>query len=107
VIRATEVTLRPLATAKKLDHATATTVSPGLSYRLSELEMLCLRPLLFHSEATYLAAHNLKGKLSYLQGLLKSSNPEALNLWKSELTREFRLASSAIFQEVDSLLKNS
>ncbi len=107
VIRATEVTLRPLATAKKLDSATATAVSPGLSYRLSELEMLCLRPLLFHSEATYLAVHNLKGKLSYLQGLLKSGNPEALDLWKSELTREFRRASSAIFQEVDTLLKHS
>jgi DNA-binding NtrC family response regulator len=107
VIRATEVTLRPLTRARKLDPPTARAVAPGLSLRLSELEMLCLRPWLFKSETTYLAAHNLKGKLSYLQGLLRTSNPEALALWRNELTQEFRLASSAIFKEVDALLKSS
>lgn len=106
VIRATEVTLQPLTGARKLDPAVAKAAAPGLSLRLSELEMLCLRPVLFHSETTYLTAHNLKGKLSYFQGLLKTSGPEALALWKNELTQEFRLASSAIFKEVDALLKS-
>lgn len=107
VIRATEVTLRPLAAVQKLDQETARSVAPGLSYRLGELEMLCLRRVLFHSHPTYLMVHNLKKKLSDLQGLLKDGSPAALNLWKSELTPEFRLASAAIFKEVDALLKSS
>jgi hypothetical protein len=70
--------------------------------------MLCLHPLLFRSEMTFTMVHRLKGKLTYLQGLLqKSDGKETLRYWKEDTAEEFRLVLSTIFQEVDALLKGS
>ena len=108
VIRATKVSLRPIVEAERLDRETLAAVLPGLDLRLNELDMLCLHPLLFHSEMTFTMVHHLKGKLTYLQGLLqKSDGKEILRYWKEETAEEFRLVLSTIFQEVDALLKGS
>ncbi len=108
VIRATKVSLRPIVEAERLDRETLAAVLPGLDLRLNELDMLCLHPLLFHSEMTFTMVHHLKGKLTYLQGLLqKNDGKEVLRYWKEETAEEFRLVLSTIFQEVDALLKGS
>lgn len=108
VIRATKVTLRPIVDGEKLDRQTMAAVLPGLDLRLNELDVLCFRPLLFHSEMTFNLVHRLKGKLSYLQGLLqKHDGQEALQYWQDETAEEFRLVLSKIFQEVDALLTGS
>lgn len=108
VIRATKVTLRPIVDGGKLDRETTAAVLAGLDLRLNELDVLCFRPLLFHSEMTFNLVHRLKGKLSYLQGLLqKHDGQEALQYWKDETAEEFRLVLSKIFQEVDALLTES
>jgi hypothetical protein len=108
VIRATKVTLRPIVDGGKLDRETMAAVLTGLDLRLNELDVLCFRPLLFHSEMTFNLVHRLKGKLSYLQGLLQKHNgQEALQYWKDETAEEFRLVLSKIFQEVDALLTES
>jgi transcriptional regulator with AAA-type ATPase domain len=108
VIRATKITLRPIVEGEKLDRQTIAAVLPGLDLRLNELDMLCLHPLLFRSEMTFTLVHRLKGKLTYLQGLMeKSDGQEVLRYWKDETAEEFRVALSTIFQEVDALLKGS
>ena len=108
VIRATKITLRPIVEGEKLDRQTIPAVLPGLDLRLNELDMLCLHPLLFRSEMTFTMVHRLKGKLTYLQGLMqKHDGQEALQCWKNEASEEFRLVLSTIFQEVDALMKES
>jgi DNA-binding NtrC family response regulator len=108
VIRATKVTLRPIVEGERLDRDTLAAVLPSLDLRLNELDILCFHPLLFRSEMTFTLVHRLKGKLTYLQGLLqKSDGREALRYWQDESAEEFRLVLSTIFQEVDGLLKES
>ena len=108
VIRATKITLRPIVEGEQLDRQTIAAVLPGFDLRLNELDMLCLHPLLFRSELTFTLVHRLKGKLTYLQGLMqKSDGKEVLRYWKDESAEEFRLVLSTIFQEVAALLKES
>jgi transcriptional regulator with AAA-type ATPase domain len=108
VIRATKITLRPIVEGSKLDRESMAAVLPGLDLRLNELDVLCYRPLLFHSEMTFNLVHRLKGKLTYLQGLLQQQDgQEARRYWQDETAEEFRLVLSTIFQEVDTLLKES
>jgi hypothetical protein len=107
VIRATKVTLRPIVEGEKLDRETIAAVLPGLDLRLNELDVLCFRPLLFHSEMTFTLVHRLKGKLTYLQSLVKNNGQEVLRYWRDETAEAFRLVLSTIFQEVNALLKES
>jgi transcriptional regulator with AAA-type ATPase domain len=103
VVRACKVTLRPVIAPRKISPDTIEAVDSAFRHRLSELELLCLRPLLFNSEVAFSVVYRLKGKLSYLQSLLKADARKARSFWKKELADEFRLTLTAVFQEVERL----
>ncbi len=60
-----------------MDGKTIDTAHSALHYRLHELELLCLHPLLFHNEITFEVVHRLKGKLEYFHSLLGKGAKEA------------------------------
>lgn len=82
------------------------TVRESLRARLGELDALCLNPLMFHSKVTFDVIDGLKDKLSYFYGLLAGDPKVAFGFWKSEVTRELKLALTAIFQESERLEAN-
>jgi DNA-binding NtrC family response regulator len=106
VLRACVVSARPLVEGNQTDVATAATVRASLRARLGELEVLCLNPLLFHSKVTFDVVDGLKEKLSYFYGLLDGDGKVALSYWKNEVSREMKLALTAIFQESERLDAN-
>jgi DNA-binding NtrC family response regulator len=103
VIRACKVTLRPVVEKRRIDAEAIESVDSPLRHRLSELEVLCMRPLLFHNEVTFSVVHQLKGKLSYFHSLLHSDPKAALSYWRDEVAGQFKLALSAVFGEVERL----
>jgi len=106
VLRACVVSVRPLVEGNQTDVATAASVRASLRARLGELEVLCLNPLLFHSKVTFDVVDGLKEKLSYFYGLLEGDGKVALSFWKNEVSREMKLALTAIFQESERLEAN-
>jgi len=106
VLRACVVSVRPLVEGNQTDIASAASVRASLRARLGELEVLCLNPLLFHSKVTFDVMDGLKERLSYFYGLLESDGKVALSYWKNEVSREMKLALTAIFQESERLEAN-
>jgi DNA-binding NtrC family response regulator len=104
VIRACEVTLRPLLKQKLPGTKAVHAVRDALRYRLQELETLNLHPLLFHSERTFTAVHAFEGKLGHFHRLLKKEVAEALGYWEKEVAEACKLALSAIFEEVERVM---
>lgn len=104
VIRACQVTLQPLVEKKHTDATSTGAVHDTLHYRLQELEVLCLHPLLFHGEDTFEAVMRLKGRLEDLHPLLRRGPDEAVQHFNKELSAEFRGALSAIFKEVEQVI---
>jgi DNA-binding NtrC family response regulator len=101
VCRAAEVSLRPLRKGKKTMDATALTHLTGaLAQHINELEMLCLHTLLFHSEETYSAVNQLKGKLTYLKSLLEENPASVPRFLARDLRPCFEQTSARIFEEV-------
>jgi DNA-binding NtrC family response regulator len=62
VLRAYKVALRPVLDQKSPDARAVESVVRALWNYLRELDVLCLRPLLFHSHATFSVVLKLKGK---------------------------------------------
>lgn len=106
VVRASSVTLMPIIENNDPDAKSVVSVRESLSYRLNELEMLTLKPLLFHSEVSFSAVYGLKGKLAYFQNLLKDDSKSAQNFWKQELENEFKSVLSIVFKEIERVLRN-
>jgi hypothetical protein len=106
VLRACVVSARPLVEGNQTDVATAACVRASLRARLGELEVLCLNPLLFHSKVTFDLVDGLKEKLSYFYGLVDGDGKVALSYWRNEVSREMKLALTAIFQESERLDAN-
>ena len=105
-MRACKVTLRPVVEEKKTDAQTAHSIQNLLHQRIQELEVLCMRPLLFHSEVAFSVVHRLKGRLFYFHSLLQSDPRSALRYWKKEVADEFKLVLSTIFHEVSLLTRS-
>ncbi|TRZ54056.1 sigma-54-dependent Fis family transcriptional regulator [bacterium] len=61
-----------------------------LRLRLNELEILCLRPLLFSTEILFSDVNQFKGKLFYFQNLLQQSVSEALQYGKKEVLKDLK-----------------
>jgi DNA-binding NtrC family response regulator len=106
VVRATRITLQPVLERKRHDPGAAESVHVSLRERLNELELLCMRPLLFHSEVAFSVVYRLKGKLSYFGSLLKTDGAAALRYWRKEVADEFKLVLTTVFQEVQRLTES-
>jgi DNA-binding NtrC family response regulator len=84
VIRACEVTVRPLLEKRPSPAAVATTHA-SMHYRLRELGLLCGHPKLFGDEKTFLRVDELKGKLAYFHDELESDVRKAVRYWRSRV----------------------
>lgn len=104
VLRAAQVGLRPLSADQPLDRSGVAPVAAALEHRMSELELLCLRPLLFHGEAAFGAVRRVKDRLGSLVGTLRTDPVAVRDRWWGELDQDFASALTTIFQEVDRLL---
>ncbi|MGC8493459.1 MAG: sigma 54-interacting transcriptional regulator [Syntrophobacteraceae bacterium] len=104
-IRACEVSLSPM-TVSPLAPGVLASVQDALRMRLNELEMLCVNPLLFKSEALFCEINMFKGKLAYLQGLLQKDGGEAATFWEKEGAEVAAKVRSAIAVEIKGLLGN-
>lgn len=103
VVRAVEVSLRPLVGERRTDPDSIAKVRSALCRRIEELELLCLHPLLFRSEVTFAIIHQLKGKASYFLSLLDKDVHSALAYCKGDLSELLKLARQAIFEEAGQL----
>jgi MoxR-like ATPase len=83
----------------------STQVKNSLSLRLHELELLCNRPLLFHSEIAFTMVYRLMGKLTYFGSLLQKDTEKARRYWRKEITDELELVQSSIFKEVERIVE--
>ncbi len=99
VLRACQVTVRPVVEERRVNAATFAAVHVTLHHRLHELELLCMQPFLFNSEGTFSAVYGLKGKLAYFHGLLETDTKDALRYWKTQVVGEFNAALSGVLQE--------
>jgi transcriptional regulator with AAA-type ATPase domain len=103
MLRTTEVTLPPLFGEQKTDTPTVAGVQTSLKFRLCEMEMLCLHPLLFPSEAMFSRVYQLKGKLTYLESLLTQDAHEGRRFWEKQVAGEMGQVLTAISQEIKGL----
>ncbi len=103
VVNACKIAILP-AVETKAATGVAESVNTALRRNLNELEWLCLRPLLFHTEFTFSIVYRLKGKLSYCLGLLETDPARVARFWKKELAEEFKFTLSTVFKEVHQLL---
>jgi len=69
------------------------------------VDILCARPLLFHSEVVFNTIHGLKGKIAYLLGVLSDDAARAVQYARAVLRPELEQAGSAVFKEVERLLE--
>ena len=106
VLRAVKVSLRPVVGDARADDATAGRVRAEVRQRVDELELLCMRPLLFYGETTFSVIDRLKGRLVTVLRVLAEDAARTGPAGKTDLEAEFRLALSTIFREVDRLLRD-
>jgi DNA-binding NtrC family response regulator len=102
VLRAAQVALRP---ETRPDDAIED-VAATLGHRVSELELLCVSPILFHGEHAYGAVRRVKDRLRELVPALRSQ-PERLRNARADLGPDFGVALTTIFHEVDTLLRSA
>lgn len=107
VLRAAKVSLRPVVGEKPAENAVVARVRAEIRQRVNELELLCMRPLLFYGETAFAVVHRLKGKLVKVYRMLEKDTAEVHSYWKGDLEEEFRLALSTIFREVDRLMREA
>src|SRR5262245_37856964 len=106
VLRACAVSVRPLVEGNRADVTTAASVRASLRTRLGELEVLCLNPMLLHSNLTFDLVDRLKERISYCCGLLEGDPGVAVSYWKNEVAGPLKMALAGIFQEAQRLEAN-
>jgi DNA-binding NtrC family response regulator len=102
LVRAVQVALRPLLQGHQLDREA---LAPVLEQRVSELELLCLQPLLFHGEYAFSIVRRVKDQLHALAESLRGDPAQPLARGRQELEADCDLALSTLFKEVDKLLE--
>ena len=102
VISALKSALTPasVSTSQNLAPPSVETVRSSLRAPLAELEMLCLRPLLFRSFPTYDKVARLREKVTHLLEL----RPEAFTAAIHTISCEIDAVLAALFMEVEELL---
>jgi DNA-binding NtrC family response regulator len=101
--RASVVELEKLGNAA--DETARRTAHTAFQHRLSELELLTLRPLLFHGRETYAAVDKFKYAFHAFSRQLESQPAPALQFWRTEGEAALKKVVSALFAEVQRVLK--
>ena len=107
VIDATEHLLKKMLSYKKRDSRSNARLQTALNLRIHEFEKLCRNPLLFHGQQTFSDVNNLKGRITWLLGLLRKNRKEAISYWKMEVAGSFKKAFEMVFSEIEKLLAES
>lgn len=107
VIRAAEITIKPVIEKKKIDKKTVHAVHSALQYRLDELKRLCEYPLRFNSQAVFDKIKQLESKLMFFASLLKEDAGDALRHWRENPADEFSSALSAAHKEIEKAIRAS
>jgi DNA-binding NtrC family response regulator len=105
-IQACVATLRPIVEDGRTDREAVDAVHATLHYRLLELERLCQTPLLFHGELTFEVVDRFTHQLAQIHRQLERSPAEARRHWETDLARDLKLGLSAIFNEVNQLIRS-
>ncbi len=105
VVNATERLTKAIVNRTYTDIKNVSLDSSQLRLRLDELDMLCIHPLLFHSQSTFDSINILKSKLLYFQRLLSDDARAARKHWKENTADEFNIALSSVINEAEELMK--
>jgi hypothetical protein len=104
VIRAAQVPLRDVMKGRDRTPERFDLIAKATEDRVNELEVLCARPLLFHSARTFGLVRRLKERLRDFAERLRANPEQALNYWRAEMEPEFEYARNAAFEEVERVL---
>jgi transcriptional regulator with PAS, ATPase and Fis domain len=104
VVHGSEHAIRPAMEKIKWDEGALLSLQETMKFRYYELEKLCQKPLFFHHETTFSSVNGLKGKITYLMGLLEKDGQEAQRYWNAEVSQVFGTVTSAVFREIERVL---
>jgi two-component system response regulator PilR (NtrC family) len=104
VLRAIQVAIEPLLEIGIVAAGERERLSVVLRNRISELDLLLLRPLLFHDEVVFGLCAGLRDRIVRLQSSLEKDSSAVRGMWHDELAGQFQLALKLLFQEVEELL---
>ena len=105
VVNAIQFTLQLSLEGHKTDRNAPELDRTSLSLRFQDLEMLCKCDLLFYSQKLFDEISGLKEKIGYLLSVLKNDIKGAEQYWVVEMAKAFKQALSAIFKEIENVLK--
>ncbi len=105
VLRAVQTPLRWVNKGRGKTPENFRSIAAATEDRVNEFEVLCAHPLLFHGVATFGRIRRLKERLRYFAELMRTDPDAALAYWKRELEPEFADALTAVFEEVDRVVK--
>ena len=105
VIHAIQFTLQLIFEDHKADRDVPEPDHTSLSFRFHDLEMLCTHPLLFYTQKLFNEISGLKGKINYLLNVLQNDSKGAERYWIVEMAEAFKQALSAIFEEIENVLR--
>jgi hypothetical protein len=106
VLRASKLAVRPLLLKppKGRPAAPLPVIKADVEQSLHELDLLCLRPLLFHTEHTYRAIYRFKGQLSELYSSSLGSAKKGKRFWDANVSPAYQQATSILFKEMKRLM---
>jgi DNA-binding NtrC family response regulator len=104
VLRAAHMAARPARGGRQAPDAAAT---EALEQRVNELELLCLRPLLFHGEQAFAQVEKAKAGLERFAAALRAGRPGTRALWRNDVEPALDAALSILFREVEKLLADT
>ena len=102
LLRTCDVTRRPLfeVSSRGAHHLLPRTV---IRHRLSELEIVCLEPALFHSKVVFAIVSQFRDKLAALRERFDSGTDDAENYRAEQIANDLPLAMSAVLEQVGRL----
>ncbi len=103
VVRACAVTLGPVLRAADVQRRVVQSALGGLRRHARELEVLCLRPALFHSEAVFTRVRGLAETLATLVRTAAEDPAAVASLRRPALEHDLDLAGSTVFREIERL----
>lgn len=104
VVHGSEHAIRPAMEKIKWNESALFPLQETMKFRFYELEKLCQKPLFFHHESTFSSVNGLKGKITYLMGLLEKDCQEAQRYWDMEVSQVFGTVTSTVFKEIERVL---
>ncbi len=104
VVRACQVTIEPLFSDGNSRAGDRERASALLQNRASELDLMLLRPLMFHDEVVFALIARLRAKIVRLSAMLEQDLGAAGGFWRDEVSHDFQMATRMVFQEVEEML---